>query len=115
MSFPRVLATTGIIWLSHGSAYAQIVELREVRLLVSTDAPAQTAVFELVNESDRTIKYLAVSCHLIDDAGKPLAVKVVRFREVPPGSSVGDAGFPMHVRGADAICRIIHQRQEDTR
>jgi hypothetical protein len=107
MSLTRVLATTAVTCVSYGCAYAQTVELREVRLLASTEAPEQTSVFEMVNDSDSTIKFLAVSCHLIDEAGKPLAVKVVRFRDVPPGSSIGDAGFPMQVRGADAICRRI--------
>jgi hypothetical protein len=35
-------------------------ELREVRLLASAEAPAQTVVLELVNESDSTSKYLAL-------------------------------------------------------
>src|SRR3954454_3360895 len=35
-------------------------ELREVRPLASAEAPAQTVVLELVNESDSTIKYLAL-------------------------------------------------------
>jgi len=43
-------------------------------------------VFELVNESDSTIKYLALNRYQ-NDAGRPLAVKVVRFRDVPPGST----------------------------
>jgi len=64
MSLTRVLATTAVTCVSYGCAYAQTVELREVRLLASTEAPEQTAVFEMVNDSDSTIKFLAVSCHL---------------------------------------------------
>jgi hypothetical protein len=114
----RLLVGAAAIWLSQLSAYAQSVELAEVRLLDASGAsgaPAQSAVFELINESDETIRLIAVSCQLLNEAGKAVAVKAVRFRNVPPGSTFGDAAFPVHVRGVDVTCRILHQSREQTR
>jgi hypothetical protein len=110
-----MLVGAAAIWLSQLSAYAHSVELAEVRLLDASGAPAQSAVFELINESDETIRLIAVSCQLLNEAGKAVAVKAVRFRNVPPGSIVGDAAFPDHVRGVDVTCRILHQRREEAR
>jgi hypothetical protein len=108
----RVLAGAAAIYLNQVAAHAQTVELAEVRLLTGADAPAQTAVFELINESHETISYLAVSCQLLNETDKTVAVKAVRFRNIPPGSSIGDATFPVHVRGTAVACRILHQRLE---
>jgi hypothetical protein len=70
------------------TARVQSAELAEVRLLSAPDAPAQSAVFEVVNESDHEISSLAVSCHLLNDAGKAIAVKVLRqdVTGAPPSS-----------------------------
>lgn len=95
--------------LTSAQASAQQAELREVRLLGAPGTPEQSAVFEIVNESDREIGLLTVSCHLMNDAGKAIAVKAVRVRHVPPGSVIGDAAFPPSVHGADVVCRIVHQ------
>jgi hypothetical protein len=110
-----MLVGVAAIGLSQLSGYAQSVELAEVRLLGASGAPAQSAVFELINENDETIRLVAVSCHLLNEAGKAVAVKAVRFRNVPPGSTVGDAAFPVHVRGVDVTCRILHLMREETR
>jgi hypothetical protein len=109
----RLLVGAAAIWLSQLSAYAQSVELADVRLLDAFGAPAQSAVFELINESDETIRLIAVSCQLLNEAGKTVAVKAVRLRNVPPGPTVGDAAFPAHVRGVDVTCRILHQKRKE--
>ena len=103
-----LLAGPALICFSGVSAYAQPLELQNARLLDSPDGSAQTAVFEVVNVSNHAIGHLAVSCHLLDRANKALAVKVVRLRNLPLGSTLADAEFPSHVRGADASCRIVH-------
>jgi hypothetical protein len=56
----------------------------------------------------------AVSCNLLDEAGRAIAVKVIRFRKCGSGSSVRDAGFPVGIRGAGVTCRTLNPR-EDTR
>jgi len=76
----RVLLIATALCLSHVPAHAQGAELVEVHLLAHPDAPAQSATFEIVNESDHEISSLAVSCRLLNEAGKAIAVKVVRFR-----------------------------------
>jgi hypothetical protein len=108
----RVLAGAAAIYLSPVSAHAQTVELAEVRLVTVPDARAQSAVFELINETHETISYVAVSCQLLNETDKTVAVNAVRFRNIPPGSSIGDATFPVHVRGTAVACRIIHPRVE---
>ena len=90
-------------------AHAQPAELGDVSLLSSFDGSAQSAVVEIVNASDHAIKTLTISCQLLDDAGKTIAVKATRFRNIEPGSFIGDVPFPSHVRGVDATCRIVHQ------
>jgi hypothetical protein len=108
----RVLAGAAAICPSAVSAHAQTVELAEVRLANAPDAPAQSAVFELINETHETTSYVVVSCQLLNETDKTVAVKAVRFRNIPPGSSIGDATFPIHVRGTAVACRIIHPRAE---
>jgi hypothetical protein len=110
-----IVASIAALVLSQVSAAAQQAELGEVRLLEAPDPPAQRAVFEIVNESDHEISSVAVSCQLLNDAGKALAVKVVRLRHLPPGSVIGDAAFPAHVRGVDVTCRIAHQTSGESR
>jgi hypothetical protein len=116
----RVLLIATALCLSHVPAHAQGAELVEVHLLAHPDAPAQSApaqsaTFEIVNESDHEISSLAVSCRLLNDAGKAIAVKVVRFRHLPPGSVTSDAAFPAHVRGVDVTCHIVHQISGESR
>src|SRR3954452_4406834 len=101
-----VLTSAAAIALTQISASAQQAELGGVRLLGAPDGPVQSAVFEIVNDTDHEIGSLAVSCQLLNDGGKALAVKVVRFRHLPPGSMIGDAAFPGHVRGVDVTCHI---------
>src|SRR3954470_14391425 len=96
----RVESAEVTLAIAQASARAQQAELGDVRLLGAPDGPAQSAVFEIVNESDHEIGSLAVSCQLLNDTGA-LAVKVVRFRHLPAGSMIGDAAFPAHVRGVD--------------
>jgi hypothetical protein len=104
-----MLTSAAALAIAQASARAQQAELGDVRLLGAPDGPAQSAVFEIVNESDHEIGSLAVSCQLLNDTGKALAVKVVRFRHLPAGSMIGDAAFPAHVRGVDVTCHIVHQ------
>ena len=111
----RVLLIATALFLSHVPAHAQGAELVEVHLLAHPDAPAQSATFEIVNESDHEISSLAVSCRLLNDAGKAIAVKVVRFRHLAPGSVIGDVAFPAHIRGIDITCRIAHQISGESR
>lgn len=111
----RVLLIATALCLSHVPAHAQGAELVEVHLLAHPDAPAQSATFEIVNESDHEISSLAVSCRLLNDAGKAIAVKFVRFRHLPPGSATSDAAFPAHVRGVDVTCHIVHQISGESR
>jgi hypothetical protein len=116
MALPlKAMLTAAAICLSHVSAYAQSVKLTEVRLLGPPGAPAESAVFELINDTDGTIRLVAVSCQLLDETGRTVAVKGVRFRNIPPGSIIGDAAFPAHVRGTDVTCRILHQTRENAR
>jgi hypothetical protein len=96
----RVLLIATALCLSHVPAHAQGAELVEVHLLAHPDAPAQSATFEIVNESDHEISSLAVSC---------------RFRNLPPGSVTSDAAFPAHVRGVDVTCHIVHQISGESR
>ena len=96
-------------------AHTQLAELGDVSLLTSFDGSVQSAVLEILNKSDHEISSLAVSCQLLNDAGKVIAVKVLRFRHLPPGSVTGDAAFPTHVRGADAACHILHQSLGEVR
>jgi hypothetical protein len=95
----RVLISAAAICLSSVSAYSQSVALAEVRLLGTSGAPAQSAVFEIDNSSDQMISLVAVNCQLLDETGNTVAVKAVRFRNIPPGSIIGDAAFPVNVRG----------------
>jgi hypothetical protein len=111
---PAVLLTCAVMGSSR-VAYAQQAELGDVRLLGAPGAPAQSAEFEIVNESDHEIRFLVVSCHLLNDAGKAIAVKVLRLRHLPPGSVISDIAFPAHVRGVDVTCRIAHQISEESR
>src|SRR5438105_687996 len=114
-SLKRILLIVAAISHSQIPAYAQSVELAEVRLLNAPDASAQSAVFELVNDTDEAIRQIAINCQLLDETGRTLAVKGVRFRNVPPGSTTGDAAFPVHVRGVDVTCRIVPQRRGEAR
>jgi hypothetical protein len=111
----RILLSVTVISVSRVSAYAQSVELGEARLLNAADGSAQSAVFEMVNNTDETIRLIAVNCQLLEETGRTVAVKGVRFRNVPPGSTTGDAAFPIHIRGTDVTCRILHQRREQGR
>jgi hypothetical protein len=71
-----MLTSAAALAIAQASARTQQAELGDVRLLGAPDGPAQSVVFEIVNESGS----LAVSCQLLNDTGKALAVKVVRFR-----------------------------------
>ena len=95
--------------LGLSSASAQQAELQEVRLLGASGAPAQSAVFEVVNGSDHEIGSITVSCQLLDEGGKIVGTKAVTLRHLGPGSAIGDAGFPANVHGMDVTCRIVHQ------
>jgi hypothetical protein len=104
-----LIISAAAVSLAQTAARAQLAELGDVSLLTSFDGSVQSAVLEIVNKSDHEISSLAISCQLLNDAGKAIAVKVVRFRHLPPGSVTGDAAFPTHVRGVDAACHILHQ------
>lgn len=61
------------------------------------------------------ISLVAVNCHLLDETGNTVFVNAVRFRNIPPSSIIGDAAFPVNVRGTNVTCRIVHQRREEAR
>src|SRR3954469_6084365 len=90
----RVLASASVLCLSQVLASAQIVELGDFRLLSSPEPSGQSAVFELINITDRVISQVAVSCNLLDEAGRAIAVKVIRFRNVGPDRALETQDFP---------------------
>jgi hypothetical protein len=78
-SVTRVLGSATVLCQTQVPASAQMVELGDVRLLSSPEPSGQSAVFELINATDRTITQLGVSCILSTRPGERLPSKRFAF------------------------------------
>jgi len=75
----RVLGSATVLCQTQVPASAQMVELGDVRLLSSPEPSGQSAVFELINATYRTITQLGVSCILSTRPGERLPSKRFAF------------------------------------